>query len=221
MSTIAIVGAGAGLGLAVARRFGREGFAVALVSRNQSRLDELARTLEAEGITAKGYVADVRDQTSLQSALIAADEQLGRIEVLQWSPLPAKEFMRPVLETVADDLVGPVEFSIYGPAAAAHQVIPGMRSLGRGTIILINGSSAVRPGAKVTGTSVGFAGESAYGQLLHDALSEENIHVAQLIIPRGIGGGEPSHAPEVLADRIWGLHTDRGEFRSYAADLDI
>ncbi|GAB4097521.1 SDR family NAD(P)-dependent oxidoreductase [Brachybacterium horti] len=221
MTTIAIVGAGAGLGLAVARRFGREGFAVALISRNQDRLDELARTLEAEGITAKGYVANVRDQSSLRAALVAADEQLGRIEVLQWSPLPAKEFMRPVLETVADDLVGPVEFSIYGPAVAAHQVIPGMRSLGRGTIILINGSSAVRPGAKVTGTSVAFAGESAYGQLLHDALAPEDIHVAQLIIPRGIGGGEPSHDPEVLADRIWSLHTDRGEFRSYAAPLDI
>ncbi|MFI8632339.1 SDR family NAD(P)-dependent oxidoreductase [Microbacterium sp. NPDC077663] len=220
MTTIAIVGAGAGLGLAVARRFGREGFAVALISRSQDRLDGIAATLSSEGITAKGYVANVRDPASLTAALVAADEQLGRIEVLQWSPLPAKEFMRPVLETVADDLVGPVEFSVYGPVTAAHQVIPGMRSLGRGTIILINGASAVRPGAKVTGTSVAFAGESAYGQLLHDALAPENIHVAQLIIPRGIGGGEPSHEPTALAERIWTLHTERGAFRTFAADLD-
>ncbi|MFE7359339.1 SDR family NAD(P)-dependent oxidoreductase [Streptomyces sp. NPDC057543] len=220
MTTIAIIGAGSGLGLAVARRFGRKGFAVALISRNQARLDELARTLKSEDIPAKGFTANVRDTASLRDALIAADEQLGRIEVLQYSPLPAKEFMRPVLETVADDLVGPVEFSIYGPATAAHQVIPGMRSLGRGTTVLINGASAVRPGPQVTGTSVAFAGESAYGQLLHDALAPENIHVAQLIIPRGIGGGEPSHEPEALAERIWTLHTDRGPFRTFAAHLD-
>ena len=41
MTTIAIVGAGKGLGLAVAERFGREGFSIALVSRNQDRLDGL------------------------------------------------------------------------------------------------------------------------------------------------------------------------------------
>jgi NAD(P)-dependent dehydrogenase (short-subunit alcohol dehydrogenase family) len=45
MPLIAIVGAGPGLGLSIARRFGREGFAVALISRTQSRLDEMAAGL--------------------------------------------------------------------------------------------------------------------------------------------------------------------------------
>jgi NADP-dependent 3-hydroxy acid dehydrogenase YdfG len=220
MTTIAIIGAGQGLGLAVARRFGREGFAVALIARNRSRLDELVATLRADGVHAEGFVANVRDTDSLRSALEQAAERLGVIEVLQYSPLPAKEFMRPVLETVAADLVGPVEFSIYGPATAAHQVIPGMRSIGKGSILFINGASAVRPGARVTGTSVAFAGESAYAQLLHDALTPEGIHVAQLIIPRGIGGGEPSHEPEVLAETIWRMHADRGQFRTFAAELE-
>lgn len=39
MTTIVIVGAGPGLGAAVARRFGAEGFAVGLISRNQERVD--------------------------------------------------------------------------------------------------------------------------------------------------------------------------------------
>lgn len=94
-----------------------------------------------------------------------------------------------------------------------------MRALGRGTILLVNGGSAVRPGPNVTGTSVAFAAESAYGQLLHDAFAPENIHVAQLIIPRGIGGGEPSHEPTALADRVWSIHSQRGEFRTFAAEM--
>jgi NADP-dependent 3-hydroxy acid dehydrogenase YdfG len=220
MTSIAIIGAGRGLGLAVARRFGREGFAVALIARNRTRVDELAATLTAEGITAEGFVADVRDAESLRLALGQAAERLGPIEVLQYSPVPAKEFMRPVLDTAAADLVGPVEFSIYGPVTAAHQVIPGMRAIGRGTLVFVNGSSAVRPGPRVTGTSVAFAGESAYAQLLHDALAPEGIHVGQLIIPRGIGGGEPSHEPDALADTVWRIHAERTEFRTYAAPLD-
>jgi NADP-dependent 3-hydroxy acid dehydrogenase YdfG len=219
MTTIAIIGAGPGLGLAVARRFGREGYSVAVIARDQGRVDELAATLAAEGITAEGFAANVRDTDALRGALELAAERLGTIEVLQYSPLPAKEFMRPVLETVAADLVGPVEFSIYGPATAAHQVIPGMRSLGTGTIMFINGASAVRPGAKVTGTSVAFAGESAYAQLLHDALAPEGIHVGQLILPLGIGGGDPTHEPAAIADTIWKIHTERGDFRTFAAPL--
>jgi NADP-dependent 3-hydroxy acid dehydrogenase YdfG len=219
MTTIAIVGAGKGLGLSVARRFAREDFAVALLSRSQYRLDELAQTLRDEGHTAAGYATNVRDAESLRGALERATEELGPIEVLQYSPLPAKEYMRPVLETVAEDLVGPVEFSIYGPVTAAHQVIPGMRSIGRGTLLFVNGGSAVRPGPRVTGTSVAFAGESAYAQLLHDALAPEDIHVGQIIIPFGIDDGEEPHSAVAVAERLWQMHAERGEFRVFAEPL--
>jgi NADP-dependent 3-hydroxy acid dehydrogenase YdfG len=215
MTTIAIIGAGAGLGLAVARRFGREGYSVALIARNRTHLNDLAATLRNEGITAQGFTADVRDTASLRTALGEAAEHLGAIEVMQYSPVPAKEFMRPVLETAAADLVGPVEFSIYGPVTAALQVIPGMRALGRGTILFVNGASAVRPRGTVAGTSIAFAGESAYAQLLHDELTPEGIHVAQLIIPLGIGGGDPAHEPDALAETLWRIHTERADFHTF------
>ena len=218
MTTIAIVGAGAGLGQATARRFGREGFSVALISRTQENVERLAAELTEEGLTARGYVANVRDAPALRAALDAATAELGPIEVLQYSPVPAREFMKPVLDTTAEDLVGPVEQSVYGPVTAVQHVLPGMRELGRGTILLINGGSAVRPSGGVAGTSIAFAGESAYGQMLHEALTPESIHVAQLIIPRGIGGGEPDHEPAALAARIWSRHRDRGTFRTFVGD---
>ncbi|WP_432394031.1 SDR family NAD(P)-dependent oxidoreductase [Pseudarthrobacter sp. L19] len=215
MTTIAIIGAGSGLGAAVARRFGAEGFSVALLSRNQGRVDALAETLSAEGIEAKGFAADVRDPASITRALEAATETLGPIEVLQYSPLPQKDFMRPVLETTPADLVGPVEFSIYGPVAAVHQVLPGMRFLGKdkGTILFVNGGSAVKPGRNVTGTSVAFAGQAAYAQLLNEVLGEEGIQVSQLIIGGRIIDGDPEKDPAVLAGHLWDLHTKRDRFR--------
>ena len=215
MSTLAIIGAGRGLGAAVARRFGREGFAVALISRHQGRLDALASELEEDGVRAQGFAADVRDPASLARALEQATEALGPIEVLQYSPLPQKDFMRPVLETTPADLVGPVEFSIYGPVAAVHQVVPGMRFLGenKGTILFVNGGSAVKPGRNVTGTSVAFAGQAAYAELLHEVLAEEGIHVSQLIIGGRIVEGDKDKDPAVLAEHLWRLHTERDTFR--------
>ena len=215
MTTIAIIGAGTGLGAAVARRFGGEGFSVGLISRNQSRLDVLAEELRADGVEAQGFAANVRDPRSIGTALERVTETLGPIEVLQYSPLPQKDFMRPVLETTPADLVGPVEFSIYGPVAAVHQVLPGMRFLGkdRGTILFVNGGSAVKPGRNVTGTSVAFAGQAAYAQLLHEVLGEEGIAVSQLIIGGAIIPGDKDKSPEVLAQHLWELHTGRTEFR--------
>jgi NADP-dependent 3-hydroxy acid dehydrogenase YdfG len=124
-----------------------------------------------------------------------------------------------VLETTAEDLVGPIEFSVYGSVNAVRQVLPGMRAIGTGTILFVNGGSAVRPGARVTGTSVAFAGESAYAQLLHDAVAEEHVHVGQLIIPFGIDDGQDDHSSAAVAERLWTMHTERGDFRTYAEPL--
>ena len=216
MTTLAIIGAGSGLGAAVARRFGREGFSVALISRNQHRLDALAEELAADGVKAQGFTADVRDPASVEQALARVQTELGTVEVLQYSPLPDKTFLRPVLETTHHDLVGPVEFSIYGPVAAVHQVLPGMRYLGenRGTFLFVNGGSAVTPNAAVTGTTVAFAGLSAYAEVLHETLQPEGIQVAQLIIGGAIEPGSEDKDPEVLAEKLWSLHTDRTTFRT-------
>jgi NADP-dependent 3-hydroxy acid dehydrogenase YdfG len=199
----------------VARKFGAQGFSVGLISRNQARVDVLADQLAADGISAKGFVADVRDPASIAAALEQVTETLGPIEVLQYSPLPQKDFMRPVLETTPADMVGPVEFSIYGPIAAVHQVLPGMRFLGKnkGTILFVNGGSAVKPGRTVTGTSIAFAGQAAYAQLLNEELAEEGIQVSQLIIGGAIDGKDPKKSPEALAEQLWSLHTERDRFR--------
>ncbi|SDE25098.1 SDR family NAD(P)-dependent oxidoreductase [Glycomyces harbinensis] len=221
MTTIAIVGAGRGLGAAVARRFGAEGFDIALVSRNQERLDALAAELGEEGLNARGYAASVRDTKSLTAALDRATQELGPIEVLEYSPLPQKEFLRPVLETTAGDLAGAVEFSVYGPVAAAHQVLQGMRSLGRGSMLFVNGGSGAKPNPRVAGTSIAFAGETAFATMMHDVLAAENIHVGQLIIPGAIRPGHPTHDPDLLADTLWRMHTERGAFRRFAEPMDL
>lgn len=220
MPTLAIIGAGPGLGAQVARRFAQEGFSVALVSRNQARLDDLAAQLAADGVEARGYAADVRDAASLRSALERASADLGPVEVLQYSPLPAKEFLRPVLETTVADLQPAIEFSVYGLLTAVHQVLQHMRVLGGGTILLVNGGSAVKPGAHVAGTSVAFAGETALAQMLHEVLAEDGIHVGQIVIPGAIEKGHPRKDPQVIADRLWEMHRDRGDFRVWADDPD-
>jgi NADP-dependent 3-hydroxy acid dehydrogenase YdfG len=220
MSTIAIIGAGRNLGEALARRFGREGYSLALIARNQERVDQLAADLVADGFTAKGYAANVRNTDSLVAALDQATQDLGLIEVLSYNPLPQKEFLRPLLESTVGDIRAAVEFSIYGPVAAVHQVLQGMRVLKTGSLLFVNGGSAVQPVQHFAGTSIGFAGETAYIEMLHQALKDEPIYVGQLIIPGAIIPGDAQKDPEVLADRLWRMHAERRELRVFATELE-
>ncbi|MFB9831320.1 SDR family NAD(P)-dependent oxidoreductase [Actinoallomurus acaciae] len=219
MTTFALIGAGPGLGLAAARRFGTAGHSVALISRSAEHQKDLVAELARDNIQARGFTADVLDPGSLTTALRDTADTLGPVEILQFSPVPRGDFMKPVLETTATDLDDPLVFSVKGPVTCVNAVLPGMRELGRGTLLFVNGGSAVRPNPKVAGTSIAFAAESAYAAMLHDALAPENIHAAQLIIPGAIRPDAEHASPDGLAERLYAIHTGRDGFRYYAEPM--
>ena len=220
MPVIAIIGAGPGLGAAVARRFGREGFSVALISRNQGKLDAMAAELTADGLTASGYAADVLVPAALEDALARAAAELGPITSLQYSPLPSRDYLKPVLEMTPGLALEALQFSALGLIHAVGSVLPAMRQAEGGSIILINGGTSVKSRADFAGTSVAFPAESAYGEMLHDALESEGIRVGQLVIPGGIPKlGLPNGIDDV-ADRIWEIHASAGQFRTMLIPLE-
>ena len=84
--TIAVFGAGPGMGRSVARRFGREGFQVALVARNQARLGALTGELAENGIKAAGFAGDITDRDALPGMIDAITARFGPIDVLEDAP---------------------------------------------------------------------------------------------------------------------------------------
>jgi NADP-dependent 3-hydroxy acid dehydrogenase YdfG len=220
MPVIAIIGAGPGLGAAVARRFGREGFSVALISRDQSKLDAMAAELETVGVTAKGFTADVLQPAQLEAALASAAAELGPITVLQYSPLPSREYLKPVLDLTPELALEALQFSALGLIHSVRAVLPGMQESGEGSVILINGGTSVKARAGFAGTSVAFPAESAYGEMLHDALEDEGIRVSQLVIPGGIPQLQLPNGIDEVANRIWGLHAEDGPFRMMLIPLE-
>jgi NADP-dependent 3-hydroxy acid dehydrogenase YdfG len=220
MPVIAIIGAGPGLGAAVARKFGREGFSVALISRDQSKLDAMAAELEVIGVTASGFTADVREPAELEAALTRAAAELGPITALQYSPLPSRDYLKPVLDLTPELALEALQFSALGLIHAVRTVLPAMREAGEGSVILINGGTSVKARAGFAGTSVAFPAESAYGEMLHDALEDEGIRVAQLVIPGGIPQLQLPNGIDDVSERIWELHANAGPFRTMLIPLE-
>jgi NADP-dependent 3-hydroxy acid dehydrogenase YdfG len=211
--SIVIAGAGPNLGAAVARRFGREGMPVGLVARDAAKLETLAEELAADGLRAAFRAADIRDAEGLSEAIRSLGDELGPVEVLEYSPLPTREFMKPILETTVDDVRGPLEFSVLGAVAAATAVIGPMLERGSGTILFTTGGAAINPYPLRAGVGISFAAEVAYARMLHDEVRGRGVHVAHTAIGGRIAPGG-DHEPDDVAEVLWQQHTNPGEFQT-------
>ena len=198
------------MGLAIARTFGSHGFDVALLSRSQVNLDAHAATLAAEGITAKGFAADVLDTESLTSALEAAAQHFGGIDVLEYSPGgPEPKFLTPTRLTAADvDLQ--MQYLVYGAITATGVVLPAMRQTGTGTLLFTTGAGSVDPTPMLGDINTAGAALRSWVLNLHKELEPEGIQAAHVAIGAWIGDRAPEGVPSASADQIsplyWDLH---------------
>jgi short-subunit dehydrogenase len=121
--------------------------------------------------------------------------------------------MRPVLETTAEDIRGPLEFSIVGAVAAVQAVVGPMRAAGHGSILFTTGTAFLSLNPERAGVAVSFSGEVAYAQMLHDALADDGVHVAHVAIAGQIAPGA-DFEPDAIADELWRHHRERDGFQT-------
>ncbi|MFF4835484.1 SDR family NAD(P)-dependent oxidoreductase [Streptomyces sp. NPDC001315] len=217
MSTIAIIGAGPGMGLAIARTFGSRGFNVALISRSKDKLDALAEQLGSEGITAEGFAADVMDRPSLTAALDAVKARFGNIDVLEYSPAPHSPVpgftMAVPTEVTVENLQPQIEYTFYGAVAAAHAVLPAMREAGAGTLLFTTGGGSVNPNPMMGNVNAAAAALRNWVINLNKELNGSGVHAAHVAIGVWIGEGGPegipTATPEQIAPLYWDLHENR------------
>lgn len=174
-----IVGAGPGLGLAVARRFGRAGLGVVLISRSAERHPRYLAELAAAGITAHAYAADVTDPAGFGAALAAARGH-GEVELLYYGPAPSH---LPVPLTETDGAVARTAFDWVWPAAdAVAAVLPGMRERRSGALLFAGGLSSVRPMPMLGQLALPAAAVRNYALTLHAALAGDGVYAGTLTI---------------------------------------
>lgn len=213
MPVIAIIGAGQGLGLAIAKLFGGNGFKVALLSRAPSKLEPLVAELAKDGIDAAAFPADVTDRASVATGLAAVKERFGAVDVLEYSPSNASLPQARASEINHDNLQPWLDFQLHGAIAAAGAVLPDMLARGSGTILVTTGASSVRPEAgypAFAAAGVAMGALRNWAQALHTDVKDRGVQVGHVAIGAFIG-----QTPETTADQIaplyWELHTERDQ----------
>ncbi|WP_327115113.1 SDR family NAD(P)-dependent oxidoreductase [Nocardia sp. NBC_01730] len=221
--TALIVGVGPGLGMSMARRFGREGFRVALVSRSDTRHGAYLADLALRGIDASAHVADVTDRSRL-SAILGEIRRDGDVAVAYYGPGPAQQ---PVAITEIDVATAQSAFDWVWPAIdVVRAALPGMLDRGDGALLFAGGLSSVRPMPMLGHLALATAALRNYALTLNAALAERNVYAGTLTIgglvergdihamvtadPARFGSPE-GHTldPDRLADTAWDMYRDR------------
>lgn len=180
---VAITGASAGLGRAIARAFARRGAAVGLIARGRDALEATAREVEALGGRALVLPADVADPAAVDAAAGRLEGAFGPIDV--WINNAMTAVFAPVKETPADEFRRVTEVtylgSVHGTQAALRRMLP----RDRGVIIQV-GSALAHRGIPLQATYCaakhaieGFC-DSLRTELLHDG---SHVRIAMVQVP--------------------------------------
>jgi NAD(P)-dependent dehydrogenase (short-subunit alcohol dehydrogenase family) len=238
--TIAVVGAGPGIGLHVAERFGREGFRAALVARSQESLDGYVGKLAELGIEARGFRADATDEADLVAALTAAEAAFGTIDVLEYSPIPSGEAMATPRNITVENLRPQLGFTI-GAVVAVQHVLPGMLARSDGALLFTSAVSAIEPFAFTANFAVAQTGIRSYAHSLHRDLAADGIYAGIVLVAGGVDKGDGSIGPEPravdpalvaaspmsiigaweIADTFWSMYTERDRIEAVVGDMEV
>ena len=197
MPHLLVIGAGPGIAAATARRFGAEGHAVGLVARRQGALAELGEDLRATGVRTAWASAEAGDPKSLRVAVDSLIAELGPVDVLLYNVSVGREAAIPDLSS--EDLLADLAAGAVGLQTAVRAVLPGMRELGSGTVLVTGGGSADRPIPSMASLGVQKAALRALAEVQAQALAPDGVHVVTVTI-RGLVGADRQITPERIAD---------------------
>lgn len=219
-----IVGVGSGNGASFARKFAQEGYRVAMLSRNIDYLRELAEEIPES----QAYQYDVTKIEQAAEILPRIESEMGAISVLIYNA-GAGAFDN-IDNADVESFQRAWEVNTRGLFVAAKQVIPQMRKLKQGSIVVIGATASIKGGANFTPFASAKAAQRSLAQSMARFLGPDKIHVAYIIVDGVIDIERTRKAmpdkpddyfidPDDLAESVWFLTQQPSSAWTFELDL--
>jgi len=222
--SVLVAGVGPGLGIAVAMRFARDGYRVAMLARSRDRLAAMAAQAPDHLIT---MPCDVTDPAQVSAAFDETEQRLGSLVCV----VSNAGAYRPgsILDIAPNDFeycwrVGAFAGFLIGQAAARRMV-----ARGSGTILFTGATASLRGAANFANLASPKFALRALAQSMARELGPRGIHVAHVIIDGQIGGTAEDDdggrlpdsrlAPDAIAEAYLNLHRQHRSAWSQEIDL--
>jgi NAD(P)-dependent dehydrogenase (short-subunit alcohol dehydrogenase family) len=220
--TIIVAGYGPGSSAAVAETFGKEGFAVALVARRAEPLTAGVKALEAKGIRAAAFPADMGDPTAVRAMVAKVRSTLGPITVVQWSAYDGGG--GDLLTADAATVRGSLDVAVTGLLTAVQEALPDLRKEKDAAVLVTNGSlglfdpklEAMAVQWNAMALSIANSAKHKLVGLLAAKLKPDNIYVGEVMVAGSIKGsafdsGQATIDGATIANKFWDLYRARGD----------
>lgn len=194
-SVCLVVGAGAGIGGTVGRKFAEEGYHAALCRRSDAAgLAAMTQAFEEEGLAASGYLTNAAEPGALEQ-LVSDVEKVGPIDTLVYN-LGAQIGNRSLQDTSLKTFELGWQIACFGLFRLAKVLVPMMVARGRGTFLVTSATSAMRGNAGQHSHAAAMAGRRLLCQTLNAEYAAQGIHVAHIIVDGAVD------APDTLGKML-------------------
>ncbi len=191
-----VIGAGAGIGGNVARRFAQEGYHAVLCRRSDKEgLDKLVSGIKSEGGSASGFLLNAVEPDSIEECVATVEAEVGPIEVVLFN-LGAQIGDRALADTSYKAFEIGWRLATFGLFRLASAVCPLMQERGKGTILVTSATAAVRGNSGQHSHAAAMGGRRMLCQTLNAEFSAKGIHVAHIIIDGAVD------APDTLGKML-------------------
>lgn len=191
-----VIGAGAGIGGNVAKRFARGGYHAVLCRRSDEEgLRKLVESIEEEGGAASGHLLNAVEPDSIEDRIQAVEADVGPIEVVLYN-LGAQIGDRALKDTGYKAFEMGWRLATLGLFRTASAICPRMEERGRGTILVTSATAAVRGNAGQHSHAAAMGGRRMLCQTLNAEFSPKGIHVAHILVDGAVD------APDTLGKML-------------------
>ena len=195
-----VVGAGEGVGGAIARAFAADGLVVCVTrrARNLSQLDGLVADIRDKGGEAHAFGVDARSEDETMALFEHIERDIGPVEVLVFNIGANVRFG--IRETTVRVFTKVWEMACLSGFLAGREAAKRMVPRGRGTVLFTGATASVRGGIGFSAFSAAKNGLRAVAQSMARELGPEGIHVAHVIVDGAIDGAfSRENIPDVEA----------------------
>jgi NAD(P)-dependent dehydrogenase (short-subunit alcohol dehydrogenase family) len=191
-----VLGAGAGIGGTVSRRFAREGYHAYLCRRSDSAgLDKLVETIRSDGGSATGCILNAIEPGTIEDRVAAVEAEIGPIEVAVYN-LGAQIGDRALQDTPLKAFETGWRMGTLGLFRLASALCPRMEARGKGTLLVTSATAAMRGNRGQHSHAAAMGGRRMLCQSLNAEFAPKGIHVVHIVIDGAVD------APDTLGKML-------------------
>ena len=191
-----VIGAGAGIGGSVARRFAHEGYHACLCRRSDlDGLNAMVESIRGEGGSATGHLLNAVEPASIEERVATIEKEIGPIEVAVYN-LGAQIGDRTLTETSLKTFEMGWRLGTFGLFRLAQALLPRMVERGGGTLLVTSSTAAVRGNGGQHSHSAAMGGRRMLCQTLNAEFAPKGIHVVHIVIDGSVD------APDTLGKML-------------------